>query len=179
MTNLIPLLVFTIVIHVAMVGTGVFLSNLDLAANYGGETGLLPTSDSSGGAYDQFSSWLMGSGPKIDEVGQGGGVSIFQWIVRTPLCGMVSVVKYLIILTTLNHEVLTFMPTDGFGNWFRILVHAAGIVLTLMLFGRVIEFAVRAGVFSNIYMLGIVLGVSAIGLVATLINATGGFTCRG
>ena len=178
MTSLIPLFIFAAILHITVFVAGLFLVNLGDVANYGGETGFLPSTGDSANAYDQFSSWLAGGGPtSVEGPEDSAGVSTFRWIVKTPMCGMVSLVKTIITLSIVNYDLVNLLPTEGFGNWLRIIIHSIGALITLALFARLTEIAIRAGVFSNIYMLAVLGLVSVGGIVATLLNAGGAFSC--
>ena len=178
MTSLVPLLIFAAIIHIALMGGTIFLQNLTAATPYyGGETGFLPSTGNQANTYDKFSAWLSGGGPSANDPGSAGGVGILQWAVRTPLCGMVSVIKFILSLSVLNYDVIRLIPSDGFGNWFKIIVHVLGALITIALFSRIVEFAIRAGVFSNVYLMAIVLGIAVLGTVATALNASGGLSC--
>ena len=178
MTNLIPLFIFSAILHITIWGAGIFLTNLGDTPFYGGATGFLPSTGDAAHPYDTFSAWLAGGGPSgVDQPSDEGGISIFRWIVVTPLCGMVSLIKTIISLGILNYDLVQLLPSDGFGNWIKIIINCVGALITLTLFARLVEFAIRAGVFSNIYMMGLVLGVAAVGVVAALLNAGGALSC--
>lgn len=177
MPGVLKLLILTVFIHVALTGGNIYVMNMGETPYYGGPTGFLPGSSDSAHPYDAFSSWLSGGGDRLNDPGDQGGIAILQWIVRKPLCGMVNLVRVMITLTIFHYDVIQLIPTAGFGGWVKILVHLLGALLTAGLMSALVAFAVRAGVFSNIYILGLVLGVAALGIVATLLNAGGVFGC--
>ena len=180
MPGVIKLTVVAAILHIALMGSTIFLQNWGTGATpfYGGNTGFLPATGDSAHPYDKFSAWLAGGGTRLNDPGDQGGIGILQWIVRKPLCGMVGVVKSLISLTTLHaYDVIQLIPTEGFGGWFKILVHMIGALLSAALMSVLVAFAIRTGVFSNVYTMGLVLGVAALGVVSTLLNAGGVFSC--
>ena len=90
---------------------------------------------------------------------------------------MVGIVKALLSLTILHYEVVQIISTDGFGGWFKILIHMAGAYISISLMSHLVAFAIRAGVFSNVYIMGAVGLVSLLGIAATALNAGGIFSC--
>ncbi len=146
---------------------------------YGGSTGFLPSTGDDTHAYDVFSAWLSGGGPTVADPGDQGGIGVLAWAVRTPpLCGMVSVVKFIISLAILHlYDAIQIILSDGFGNWFKIIIHVLGALIAIGLIARIVDIAVRAGVFSNQYLLILILGVSIIGSLATVLDASGGLSC--
>lgn len=179
MIALVPLFVVALVVHVALMLASIFLSNLgDALPFYGGTTGFLPSTGDDAHAYDKFSVWLSGGGPAIDDPGDAGGIGVLAWAVRTPLCGMVSVVKFILSLATLHlYDAIQIIPSDGFGNWFKIVIHILGALIAIGLIARIVDIAIRAGVFSNNTLLLLLLGVSILGSVATVLDAAGGLSC--
>lgn len=171
------LLILTLGIHICLVLATIYLTNLGETPYYGGSAGFLPSTGDSAHPYDRFSAWLAGGGDQLNDPGDQGGIAILQWIVRKPLCMSVSFVRWLIILTTFSYEVIQLIPTGGFGGWFKILIHLVGVFLTGLLAQAGVRFAIQAGVFSNIYMMGMVLGISTVGIVSTALNAGGVFSC--
>ena len=116
--------------------------------------------------------------PAVDDPGDQGGIGVLAWAVRGPLCGMVSVVKFTISLATLHlYDVIQVIPSDGFGNWFKIVIHIIGALIAIGLIARIVDIAIRAGVFSNNTLLILLLGVSVFGSLVTLLDAAGGLTC--
>ena len=179
MISLVPLFMAALIIHIALMVASIFLANLgDVLPFYGGSTGFLPSTGDDTHAYDVFSAWLSGGGPAVDDPGDRGGIGVLAWAVRTPLCGMVSVVKFIISLATLHlYDAIQVIPSDGFGNWFKIIIHVLGALIAIGLIARIVDIAVRAGVFSNQYLLILILGVSIIGSLATVLDASGGLSC--
>lgn len=178
MPGIIKLLVVAVILHSALMGADIFLDNIaSSTAHYGGQTGFLPATGDRDHAYDQFTAWLGGGGSQLADPGDQGGIAILQWIVRTPLCGMIGIIRFLVSLTILNYDVVRLIPSDGFGNWFKILVNIVGALLNGTLMSVVVRFAIQAGVFSNVYLMGLVLGIAVIGAVATALNAGGIFGC--
>ena len=179
MISLVPLFVVALILHVGLMLASIFLANLgDALPFYGGDTGFLPSTGDDTHTYDKFSSWLSGGGPAVDDPGDQGGIGVLAWAVKTPLCGMVSVIKFTLSLATLHlYDVIQVIPSDGFGNWFKIVIHILGALIAIGLIARIVDLAIRAGVFSNPYLLGLILGVSIIGSVATVLDGSGGLTC--
>lgn len=177
MPGILKLLVLTLVIHVALTGATIYLANAGDTPYYGGSTGFLPGTGDDQHPYDQFSGWLSGGGSRLNEPAQEGGIGILRWIVDTPMCGMVFIVRGLITLTIFHYDVVQLIPTDGFGGWFKILLHLLGALLTGALMSTMVAFAIRAGVFSNVYLMGIILGIAVVGIAASALNAGGVFSC--
>ena len=179
MISLVPLFVAALIVHAGLMLASIFLANLgDVSPFYGGATGFLPSTGDDTHAYDKFSAWLAGGGPAVDDPGDKGGIGVLAWAVRGPLCGMVSVVKFTISLATLHlYDVIQVIPSDGFGNWFKIVIHILGALIAIGLVARIVDIAIRAGVFSNNTLLILLLGVSVFGSVVTLLDAAGGLTC--
>ena len=179
MISLVPLLKAALIVHIALMLASIFLANLgDALPFYGGPTGFLPATGDDAHAYDKFSAWLSGGGPSVNDLGNQGGIGVLAWAVREPLCGMVSVVKFIISLATLHlYDAIQVIPSDGFGNWFKIVIHILGALIAITLIARIVDIAIRAGVFSNQYLLILILGVSIIGSLATVLDASGGLSC--
>ena len=179
MISLVPLFLTALIIHVALMLASIFLANLgDVLPFYGGATGFLPSTGEEAHAYDKFSAWLSGGGPAVDDPGDAGGIGVLAWAVRGPLCGMVAVVKFILSLATLHlYDAIQIIPSDGFGNWFKIVIHILGALIAIGLIARIVDIAIRAGVFSNQYLLILILGVSIFGSLATVLDASGGLSC--
>ena len=179
MVALVPLFVAALIVHIALMLASIFLANLGgVSPFYGGSTGFLPSTGNDTHGYDQFSAWLSSGGPAVDDPGDKGGIGVLAWAVKTPLCGMVSVVKFIISLATLHlYDAIQVIPSDGFGNWFKIIIHTLGALIAIGLIARIVDLAIRAGVFSNQYLLILILGVSVFGSIVTLLDASGGLTC--
>ena len=174
MTRLVPLMVIAALIHATVWVTGIFLTNLDATPYYGGSSGFLPSTGDSDHAYDKFSAWLSGGGQMEDVADPGDGpIALLRWAISAPICGAADLVKALIAISIIKYDLIDLLPTDGFGNWLRIIIHAIGVLITLTFFTRVVEFAVRAGVFSNVYMMGVLGLVGALGISATLLDFGG------
>ena len=179
MISLVPLFVVALILHVGLMLASIFLANLgDGLPFYGGDTGFLPSTGDDTHTYDKFSAWLSGGGPAVDDLGNQGGIGVLAWAVKTPLCGMVSVIKFILSLAILHlYDVIQIIPSDGFGNWFKIVIHILGALIAIGLIARIVDLAIRAGVFSNNTLLILLLGVSVFGSIVTLLDATGGLTC--
>jgi len=173
------ILAVTIIIHVGLFGSTLYLDNSATDTPfYGGAHGFLPSTGDSANAYDRFSGWLAGGGRQdMSDPGELGGIELLGWIVSGPLCGMASAVKFLISAGILNYGLITLIPNEGFGLWFKMIVNLAAAFVHIGILSSLVGFAIRAGVFSNVYlMVGIGL-ISAFGIVATLLNAGGAFSC--
>ena len=178
MAGLNRILAVAIIVHVALFGATIFIQNgvVDVPY-YGGSHGFLPSTGDNANAYDKFSSWLAGgSRQQLDEPGAG-VIGLFKWIVQGPLCGTVNIVKFLISVTILKYGIIDSIPNEGFGLWFKTVVHLAATLIHVGFIGMLLGFAVRAGVFSNVYLLGAVGIISVLGIVATALNAGGAFSC--
>ena len=177
--GILPLLVVLTIVHIALNVGDVFLANLfSDTGYYGGSSGFLPSGGDAAHPYDRFSAFVAGdSRPQLDSPGNAGGLGIFQWIVRTPLCTASSMVHFTASLAILNYDLVNAIPNAGFGWWAKVGIHAIGTLLTLLFADRLVKLLIIAGMFSNIYLL-VALGlVSAVGFGATLLNALGGLTC--
>ena len=179
MIGLNQLLAVMLIVHVALFGSTIFLQNSSSdTAYYGGPHGFLPSSGDSASAYDRFSSWLVGdSRAQLDDPGETGGLAILQWIVRTPLCGTVGAVKTLISVTILKYGLVDSIPNEGFGMWVKVVIHLIATFIHSAGLNMLVRFAIQAGVFSNVYIMGAIGLISAFGIVATLLNAGGAFSC--
>ncbi len=177
MTGIQKLFILTLGIHVCLVLATIYLTNMGDVPYYGGSTGFLPGTGDGANAYDQFTGWLLGGGYRPGDPGNQVGIPLLGWIIAKPLCGMVSAVRWLIILTTFNYDVVQLIPTGGFGGWFKMLIHLVGVFLTGAVMNALVRFGIQAGVFSNVYVMGAIGVVSVIGIGATALNAGGAFSC--
>ena len=178
MAGLNRLLAVAIIIHVALFGATIFIQNgVSDVAYYGGDHGFLPSTGDDAGAYDQFSSWLSGGSRQQLEEPAGGVIGLFKWIVQGPLCGTVNIVKFMISIGILKYGIIDSIPSEGFGLWFKTAVHLAATLIHVALISLLLGFAVRAGVFSNVYLLAAVGIIGALGIVTTVLNLGGAFNC--
>ena len=178
MAGLNRLLAVAIIVHVALFGATIFIQNGTVdVPYYGGDHGFLPSTGDDAGAYDQFSSWLAGgSRQQLDEPGDG-VIGLLKWIIPGPLCGIVNIVKFLISIGILKYGIIDSIPSEGFGLWFKTAVHLAATLIHVGLISMLLGFAVRAGVFSNVYLLGALGIISVLGIVATVLDLGGAFSC--
>ena len=167
MAGLNKILIVAVIVHVALFGATIFLTNaIADMPYYGGDHGFLPSTGDSKNAYDQFSAWLSGGGRDQDfeEPNAEGGIAILGWIIKGPVCSTVGIVKFMLSMTILKYGIIDLIPNVGFGLWFKNVIHLVG-------------FAVRAGVFSNIHLM-VALGlISAFAIVSTLLDAGGALSC--
>lgn len=178
MPGVLKLRTIATILHISLMGATIYLQNWgDATPFYGGATGSLPSTGDGNHPYDWFSAWLSGGGTRLDDPGDQGGIQILGWIISGPLCGMVVIVKALLSLTILHYDVVQLISTDGFGGWFKILIHMVGAYLSISLMSRLVAFAIRAGVFSNVYIMGAIGLVSVLGIAATALNVGGIFSC--
>ena len=172
------LIAVALIVHVTLFVSTIFLTNaLQEMPYFGGNSGFLPSTGNSSEPYDRFSNWISGNQGGMSEPSDQGGIAILQWIVRGPLCSSVSIVKFLIALTVLKYGVIDLISSDGFGLWFKTAVHLVGGLMNIALVSILVRFAIQAGVFSNIYLMAALGLMSVIGIVASLLNAGGAFSC--
>lgn len=178
MQGLNRLVAMALIVHVTLFVSTIFLTNaLQTMPYFGGNSGFLPSTGDGNNAYDRFSSWISGNEGSMSEPSDEGGIAILQWIVRGPMCSSVTIVKFLIALTVLKYGVIDLISSAGFGLWFKIAVHLVGFLLNIALVNVLVRFAIQAGVFSNIYIMAAIGLMSIIGIVATMLNAGGAFSC--
>ena len=156
-----------------------FLANLfTTEADYGGSMGFLPSTGDADSPYDSFSNFLAGDeGVRMEEVSDGGGTNFISWAISTPVCGISKAVRVMLATASFNYGVANVIPTEGPGLWVRLIISLIGTLLTLFLLNEVVGFAVRAGVFSNIWSTGAILGIAAIGGAATGLDGLGPLSC--
>ena len=173
------LLSVVIIVHVALFGATIIITNmLSSTPYYGGSAGFLPSTSGGNGAYDQFSGWLSGADrPGLDAPEQKGGIVILQWIVRGPLCGTVAIVRFMLSALILKYGIIDLIPSMGFGLWFKTVIHLVATLMHVAFISMLVRFAIQAGIFSNVYVMAVIGLVGAIGSVATLLNAGGAFSC--
>ena len=176
--GLTAVLVIATLFHVAAVASGVFMDNLfdpTGTAYYGGETGPLP---GAGSAYESLTSFLAGDDrPALDDPGDVGGFAVFRWILTGPLCISVDITKMFLTVTTFAYPVVMVIPSEGFGLWIKLAIHAVSTLLTLVGVGKLVGFLMRSGVLSNPYAL-VALGImGVVGFVSTLANGAGVLGC--
>ena len=132
-----PVIILTVIIHIALLGTDIFMTNLWVHTPwYGGETGFMPTGKPTGAdgetthPYDVVSNFLRGGedGPQsqTDNLKDGSGLKIFQWIVRTPLCMLSTLIRFQLSLTTFTYDIVRILPDDGFGYWIQMAIPMVG-----------------------------------------------------
>ena len=180
MPGITQILIVAVIVHVSLFGATIFLTNAiaDLPY-YGGDHGFLPSTGNSANTYDQFSAWLSGGGrdQDLEEPDDEGGIAILGWIIKGPICGTVSIVKFLLALTILKYGIIDLIPNMGFGLWFKTVIHLVAALIHIGLLSVLVGFAVRAGVFSNIHLM-VALGlISAFAIVSTLLSAGGALSC--
>ncbi len=172
------LVAVALIVHVSLFVATIFLTNVvQDTPFFGGSAGFLPTTGDSAGAYDRFSAWISGNQGNMNEPSDQGGIAILQWIVRGPLCTSVTIVKFLLAVTVLKYGVIDLISSDGFGLWFKTAVHLVGGFMNIALVSILVRFAIQAGVFSNIYIMAALGLMSVVGIVSTLLNAGGAFSC--
>ena len=180
MAGLNKILIVAVIVHVALFGATIFLANaIDATPYYGGDHGFLPSTGNSSNAYDRFSAWLSGGGrgQAFEEPVAEGGIAIFGWIIKGPICSTVAIVKFLLSMTILKYGIIDLIPSVGFGLWFKNVIHLVATLIHIGLISVLVGFAVRAGVFTNIYlMVGLGL-ISAFAIVSTLLDAGGALSC--
>ena len=96
MAGLNKILVVAVIVHVALFGATIFLTNaISDLPYYGGDHGFLPSTGNSNNTYDRFSAWLSGGGrdQEYEEPDAEGGIAILGWIIKGPICSTVAIVK--------------------------------------------------------------------------------------
>ena len=117
------------------------------------------------------------AGQDLKEPPNESGFAVFRWIITGPMCVSVDVTKMFLTVTTFFYPVVQIIPTEGFGLWIKLGIHAASTVLSIMGAARLVGFLLRSGVLSNPYAL-VALGIiGAIGFVSTLANGAGVLGC--
>ena len=180
MPGLNQLMAVAIIIHVALFGSTIFLANAVSEMPYfGGTRGFLPSTGDNDNAYDQFSGWLAGGAEEEEreDVGEGGIIDLFRWIIQGPACTVVSIVKFMISVTIIKYGIIDLLPNAGFGLWFKTIVHLVAALVHARFALVLFRAAIQAGVFSNPTMLALVVGISAVGFALTGLNAGGVFSC--
>ena len=180
MPGLNQLMVVAIIIHVALFGSTIFLANAVSEMPYfGGDHGFLPTTGDNANAYDQFSGWLSGGAEEEErkDIGEGGIIDLFNWIIRGPACTVVSIVKFMISVTIIKYGIIDLLPNAGFGLWFKTLVHLVAALVHARFALVLFRAAIQAGIFSSPTMLLIVAGTSAAGFALTGLDALGVLSC--
>ena len=179
--KLVYLLALFGVIHLAGGGIGSnIITNLVSqtgAPTYGGSRGFLPGDDS---PYSAFGKYLYGDGEpgrQLPGADQSGIAGLMQYGVFRGACMMSEGVTFLIILATFSYPVIDIIPTEGFGLWIRLVIHILGVLGLLVVGVQLLEWAIRAGVFSNVYLLIAIGIVSSAGLLSNIVVKTGGFQC--
>ena len=180
MAGLNKILIVAVIVHVALFGATIFLTNaIDATPYYGGNHGFLPSTGDGNNSYDRFSAWLSGGGrdQEYEEPDAEGGIAILGWIIKGPICSTVAIVKFLLSMTILKYGIIDLIPSVGFGLWFKTVIHLTAALIHVGLVSVLVGFAVRAGVFSNIHLM-VALGlISAFAVVATLLSAGGALSC--
>ena len=188
-----------VLVHIGMTVADIFSVNLNQAlslarqeAYFGGEGGFLPSTGDDQHPYDQFTGWLRQGGqigeddgsrssqlddPADAEGNAPGGVALLQYIVRAPLCTLSQLVRFNISLAVLNYETLDLLPDEGFGYWFKLAIHTFAFGVTIVLASRLVQFALRAGIFSSPYLMAAVLGIAILGTISTIAEGAGGLVC--
>ena len=180
MPGLNQLMVVAIIIHVALFGSTIFLTNAVSELPYfGGDHGFLPTTGDDANAYDRFSGWLSGGAEEEEreEIGDGGIIDLFRWIIQGPACTTISIVKFMISFTMIKYGIIDLLPNEGFGLWFKTLVHLVAALVHARFALLMLRAAIQAGVFSNPTLLALVIGISAVGFALTGLNAGGVISC--
>ena len=152
MAGLNKILVVAVIVHVALFGATIFLTNAISDLPYhGGDHGFLPSTGNSSNTYDRFSAWLSGGGrdQEYEEPDAEGGIAILGWIIKGPICSTVSIVKFMLSMTILKYGIIDMIPNMGFGLWFKTVIHLVAALIHVGLVSVLVGFAVRAGVFSN------------------------------
>ena len=171
-------LVIVTICHIAAVGSGIFLTNLTdpgQGSYYGGDTGIFPADDS---PYGALTSFLAGD-DRLDvaEPTREGGFGIFRYIITSGMCAGADVTKMTLSLMTFNYPVVQIIPTDGFGLWVKLVIHAMGILGAYYVLSKLVTFMVGAGILSNPYALAALGVVTGLSIVATIANGAGALGC--
>ena len=166
------LLIVMLILHAGFNISGIFLNNIrSTEATYGGSSGFLPGGDESS-FYGRTMSFLDGGdgSPSLDAGldTATGGVGFLGWMFRTPVCTMTSATRITVGLTIFNYDLLDILPREGFGNWIRIIVHAVGTIMTLLLASRLFGFLRSSGILTNFRLLATIGVVSGIGVLGSL-----------
>ena len=158
--------VLSILFHIVAVLGSMFLDNLTSAtglAHYGGESGLLPDSS---GPYGAIYNFIAGDNqPELTEQGAG-FLGFVKWIFTGPLGLFGDLVGLLLVISTFSYPIINIIPAEGFGLWFRILVHGVSLLLLAILVSRLLEWASRNGLLSNPYLLVAMSLIGSIGLIS-------------
>ena len=171
-------LVLAAIFHIAAVGSGIFLTNLyDPAgvAYYGGESGIFPSDDS---AYGDLTSFLMGDDALQTETpAREGGFGIFRYIITSGMCAGSDVTKMALSVMTFNYPVIQLFPSEGFGLWIKLIIHAVSTCGSYLILSRLVQFLIKAGVLGNPYILAGLGVMSAVGIISTFANGAGALAC--
>ena len=180
MPGLNQLMAVAIIVHVALFGSTIFLANAVADLPYfGGSHGFLPSTGDDQNAYDQFSGWLSGGAEEEerDDIGGGGIIDLFRWIITGPACTVVGIIKFMISVTIIKYGIIDLLPNDGFGLWFKTIVHLVATLVHARFALLLFRGALQAGILSNPTMLALVVGISAVSFALTGLDALGVLSC--
>ena len=170
-------LVIVTICHIAAVGSGIFLTNLTdpgQGSYYGGETGIFPSDNT---PYGALTSFLAGDDQDVAAPTREGGLGIFRYIATSGMCAGADVTKMTLSLMTFNYPVVQIIPTEGFGLWVKLIIHALGVLGTYLILSKLVTFLVQSGVFTNPYILAALGIMAGLGIVGTIANGAGGLAC--
>ena len=170
-------LVIVTICHIAAVGSGIFLTNLTdpgQGSYYGGETGIFPADDS---PYGALTSFLAGDDLEVAAPTREGGFGVFRYVLTSGMCAGVDVTKMSLSLMTFNYPVVQIIPSEGFGLWVKLIIHALGILGAYYVLSKLVAFMVGAGILSNPYALGALGILAGLSIVGTIANGAGALAC--
>lgn len=143
-------------------------------ATYGGSRGFLPGDDS---PYSSFGKYLYGDGePERREPGSG-PMGLLKYGVFEGACLGVSATKFLLILATFSYPAIDIIPTEGFGLWLRISIHIMSVLAWATAIFRLLELAIQAGAFSNVYLLIAIGLITSAGLISNIVARVADVGC--
>lgn len=173
MTNLlIGILSLYAVMHIAVIGMSVLLTNVvSSSPDYGhGESGVFPK---------ELKEFL---GTTAEDVGgtTDGGFNFFRWILGTPLCKISQLVDLFIALSVLNYPVLTderIIPAEGFGAWFRDGLNMMAGGMVLMVVGLALTMLFQSNILNQALSVGGVATTTLVAIFAKLASGSGLVGC--
>ena len=173
------LMALLVLVNIGIMGVQIVLVNLNTTIPYyGGDAGFLPQggTDADPHAYDKVARFLR-NGPGGDPPDAGEGFGIIRYGLNRCLCFAGSLSGMLLSMTTFNHSLLELLPTEGWGLWVKLAIHALGAFLAGVVLSRIFEMVLRSGILSNPYMLAFILGTSVISISGLLLSGTGVIQC--
>ena len=75
-----------------------------------------------------LTSFLAGDDMDVAAPAREGGFGVFRYILTSGVCAGVDVTKMSLNLMTFNYPVVQIIPSEGFGLWIKLLIHALGVL---------------------------------------------------